>query len=519
MTVTVADYASWTTAARRLLRSSVSPDLVAWLPASDQLGLPFPGLRASDPPVAAPEERHRVPRAFHSLAELVSCHRSTNRWDALYRLLWRVVRDGGKAVLEQESLDDVRRAKDMAAQVRRDEHRMRAFLRFVPVPQDAGIRHVAWYRPDHLIVKRAAPFFADRFASMEWSILTPDDSVHWDRHGLSFTGGVPSAPVQDAGDIAQLWRVYYESVFNPARLNPRAMQREMPEKRWRNLPEATVIPHLVMTASQRLDQVRVQRTAATARPFVPATADLHMLRQASASCRGCRLHAGATQVVFGEGPRDAEIALVGEQPGDAEDIAGRPFVGPAGQVLDRALVAAGLDRERLYLTNAVKHFSFEPRGKRRIHQTPRLSEVHACRPWLEAELNAIRADDDCGRGLDSCACPARIPGASHGPSRTRPRRAGVGTPGDRDPSSIGGAPERTRQRPLSRDARERPDARRERFRQAAERGPSSASPPSARNTASASSRPASARRRISVKRGFSRRGASQGSSRSGSTTK
>ena len=390
VTVTVADYAGWTTVARHLLRSSVSPELVAWLSTSDQLGLPFPSLGAPEAPVVAPEDRPRVPRAFHSLAELVSCHRSTNRWDALYRLLWRVARDGGKAVLEQDSLDDVRRVKDMAAQVRRDEHRMRAFLRFVPVPGGAGIRHVAWYRPDHLIVRRAAPFFADRFASMEWSILTPDESAHWDRRALSFTAGVPSAPVHDAGDIAELWRVYYESIFNPARLNPRAMQRDMPQERWRNLPEAAVIPHLVMSARQRVDQLCVPRAGATARPFVPAAADLHALRRVSASCRGCPLHAAATQVVFGEGPEDAEIALVGEQPGDAEDMAGRPFVGPAGAILDRALAAAGLDREDLYLTNAVKHFSFEPRGKRRIHQTPRLSEVHACRPWLEAELHAIR---------------------------------------------------------------------------------------------------------------------------------
>ena len=164
----------------------------------------------------------------------------------------------------------------------------------------------------------------------------------------------------------------------------------MPAKRWRHLPEAMLIPHLVRTAHQRTGRLTAQRTAATARPFVPASDDLETLRLASASCRGCRLHAAATQVVFGEGPPDAAIVLVGEQPGDAEDLAGRPFVGPAGAILDRAIAAAGLDRRRLYLTNAVKHFSFEPRGKRRIHQTPRSSDVHACRPWLESELQAIR---------------------------------------------------------------------------------------------------------------------------------
>ena len=130
---------------------------------------------------------------------------------------------------------------DMAAQVRRDEHKMRAFVRFVPVTDDhTGIRHVAWYEPDHLVVRRAAPFFADRFASMAWSILTPDLSVHWDRRTLSFTDGVLSPPVHGVGDIEQLWCVYYESVFNPARLNTRAMSREMPAKRWRRLAEANL---------------------------------------------------------------------------------------------------------------------------------------------------------------------------------------------------------------------------------------------------------------------------------------
>ena len=123
---------------------------------------------------------------------------------------------------------------------------------------------------------------------------------------------------------------------------------------------------------------------------MPDTNDLQALREAAAACRGCPLYAPATQTVLGEGPRDADIVLVGEQPGDAEHIAGRPFVGPAGQVLDRALAAAGIDRTRVYVTNAVKHFSFEPRGKRRIHQTPRYSEMRACRPWLEAELQALR---------------------------------------------------------------------------------------------------------------------------------
>jgi uracil-DNA glycosylase len=123
---------------------------------------------------------------------------------------------------------------------------------------------------------------------------------------------------------------------------------------------------------------------------VPDTRDLGQLHDAAASCRGCDLYLRATQVVFGEGPKRSRIVLIGEQPGDVEDVRGRPFVGPAGSVLDRALEAAGLDRKAVYMTNAVKHFSFEERGKRRIHKKPRISEMRACRPWLEAELRAVQ---------------------------------------------------------------------------------------------------------------------------------
>jgi len=127
----------------------------------------------------------------------------------------------------------------------------------------------------------------------------------------------------------------------------------------------------------------------TAAEFLPVRRSLPALRDAVQSCKGCDLYKRATQAVFGEGPRAARVVLVGEQPGDQEDIQGHPFVGPAGRLLDRALAEAGIDRAEVYLTNAVKHFKFEERGKRRIHKKPNLAEVRACSPWLEAELLAI----------------------------------------------------------------------------------------------------------------------------------
>jgi DNA polymerase len=134
---------------------------------------------------------------------------------------------------------------------------------------------------------------------------------------------------------------------------------------------------------------RDDASRAGAAPFVPAGAGPAELREAATRCTGCDLYRPATQVVFGRGPADARIVLVGEQPGDQEDLQGAPFVGPAGEVLDRALAEAGLDRASLYVTNAVKHFKFVARGKRRIHQPPSPAEIAACRPWLEAELAAV----------------------------------------------------------------------------------------------------------------------------------
>ena len=128
-----------------------------------------------------------------------------------------------------------------------------------------------------------------------------------------------------------------------------------------------------------------------ARPATPPQSDsLSTMRNAARDCTACHLHKHATQTVFGEGPKSAQMMLVGEQPGDSEDLAGKPFVGPAGKIMDRALEEAGIDRKQVYVTNAVKHFKWEPRGKRRLHKKPNSREIAACRPWLEAEIRLVR---------------------------------------------------------------------------------------------------------------------------------
>lgn len=132
--------------------------------------------------------------------------------------------------------------------------------------------------------------------------------------------------------------------------------------------------------------------ATTAAPLIPDSPSLASLREVAATCRACDLWTRGTQTVFGEGKRGARLMLVGEQPGDAEDLAGKPFVGPAGKLLDRALDDAGIDRELAYVTNVVKHFKWKPRGKRRIHEKPNQTEIVACKPWLEAELDVVQPE-------------------------------------------------------------------------------------------------------------------------------
>ncbi|MDQ6621861.1 MAG: UdgX family uracil-DNA binding protein, partial [Verrucomicrobiota bacterium] len=288
--------------------------------------------------------------------------------------------------------------RDFEKSVRRDLHKMRAFVRFREIEHDAAKWFVAWFEPAHHIVEQNAQFFVDRFASMRWSILTPERCAHWDGRELAFTAGVDRAQAPTEDNIEGLWLTYYANIFNPARVKVHAMQAEMPKKYWSNLPEATLIPSLLQEAPRRVEtMVKKSRAKTTAdvdegwRPApVPETDDLRKVAAAARVCTACHLYKRGTQTVFGEGPKRATLMFLGEQPGDQEDLAGKPFIGPAGKLLDRALEEAGIDRDDVYVTNTVKHFKWRPRGKRRIHQKPNSREIAACRPWMEAELRIVK---------------------------------------------------------------------------------------------------------------------------------
>jgi len=406
-----ADFEGWRAAARTALALGVSPEDMSFT-----VGDEAPGLFA-EPLPAAPENalQPTVPRAFPELARKLVCHADADRFVFAYRLLWRLQRE--KSLLDIASDPDMIRAAEMEKAVRRDSHKMKAFVRFREI-EDAEIgRHsVAWFEPFHHTVELTAPFFARRFAGMVWTILTPERTAHWNGEELSFLPGASRdmAPADD--DMEALWLTYYASIFNPARLKVKAMTAEMPKKYWANMPETALIKPLVAgaeAASRRMIETapslpsfrseRLKERNAMTLPRMEKTPEIspglgynkapdtiEEAREQAAHCQACPLWEPATQTVFGKGPDDAPVIFVGEQPGDQEDIAGVPFVGPAGKVFDQALAAAGVDRTQAYVTNAVKHFKFEPRGKRRIHAKPNMSEIKVCRWWLDQERRLIK---------------------------------------------------------------------------------------------------------------------------------
>lgn len=380
---------AWREAVRPLLVAGTSPDAVNLVDSSSAV---MDSLFACAGPPAAPiiNSVIHAPRSFIERANIVACHRSADRWNLLYRVLFRLQSERGLMRLEID--DDIAEFRRLEHQVKRDLHKMHAFVRFRKIHTEGGEQFIAWYEPDHRILELAAPFFAERFAVMRWTILTPDASVRWNPadEQLAFGPGAPREFAPDRDDFEDLWRTYYSSIFNPARTNLNAMRSEMPVRYWKNLPELQTLPKLLTEAEGRVETMLARQPKLTAASFVPEVRSLPVLQQAIHACEGCGLYRCATQPVFGRGPGTARLMLVGEQPGDEEDRAGEPFVGPAGRLLNTLLIEAGIDRSSVYVTNAVKHFKFTERGKRRLHETPRTSEVFACRPWLLAELEAVQ---------------------------------------------------------------------------------------------------------------------------------
>lgn len=420
---------AWRDAARGFLAAGIPPDRILWDAAEAPRGL-FDSL-APVPQGGA----LRVPRSFVEMADTVVWHADPERFARLYAFLWRL--RTAPQLMADRGDPDLAHLRRMEKGVRRCKHKMKAFVRFRDIGAPGAPRRsfAAWFEPTHHTMEPTAEFFLRRFADMDWRILTPDVSAIHEGGRLRLVVDHPRPDLpDDAGE--ELWVTYFRNIFNPARLKVQAMQSEMPRKYWKNLPEAAAIPDLIAGAPDRaramaeaapsLPPLRADRVRAQWPGPAPAwQGPADALPAAIAACTRCPLHAGATQAVAGEGPRDARLMIVGEQPGDLEDLQGRPFVGPAGRLFDRVAAEAGLDRSRVFLTNAVKHFKFVARGRRRLHQRPNGAEIVHCRPWLAAELALVRprlvlamgataAETLTGSGADLLARRGRVERTAEG---------------------------------------------------------------------------------------------------------
>ncbi|WP_250511019.1 UdgX family uracil-DNA binding protein [Caballeronia sp. GACF4] len=394
------DFDSWRGAALIALAKERAPESIEWRTAEG--AAQAPALFGDVVEDAAASEvkpaQIRVSKELAALLKDAACFRDERRWSFLYLVLWRWTH-GDRSVASPADEDGARLYK-MAKAVRRAQHDMIAYVRFRQRDEALGApEYVAWYEPDHDVLAWAAEHFAARMGRSSWLITTPDGAAlfNGERLQLERRRALAADHANDTADAAEaLWMTYYRSIFNPARLNENALEQHMPVRFWKGLPEGALIPKLVSDArggARRVGQARsvgalggkaVQVEADAAQPERDAPTSLD-------ECRRCSLWKHATQAVPGSGPADARIMLLGEQPGDQEDLKGEPFVGPAGQLLDDAMRRAQLPREQVYLTNAVKHFKWEPRGKRRLHKTPGQQEIEACSYWLDKELQETGA--------------------------------------------------------------------------------------------------------------------------------
>lgn len=278
-------FPAWRSRARVLLQQRVKPESVDWCDVTQEMSL----LR--EEPVAESIEpsspQVRVPAEFLSLAARVCAHTDPRRWGCLYRLLYRLTIGGERHLLAMPTDPDTRLCQVWAKAVGRDIHKMHAFVRFRLIGTDEATgreQFIAWFEPTYRIVRLAVPFFEKRFAGMDWSILTPDECAHWEGTHLSFSPGVERGDVPQADAHDDLWRTYYRSIFNPARLKVQAMQSEMPQKYWKNLPEAQIIQELIQGSANRMqDMLDTEERPVKPMPNNAYLRSLHERRQQNES--------------------------------------------------------------------------------------------------------------------------------------------------------------------------------------------------------------------------------------------
>ena len=393
------DFAEWRDAARGLLAGGVAPEDISWRGAEEGASL----FGNDAPPISGAAVS--LPRELLVMADRAICHRDSAVPARLYRIVWRVARD--RQLLARRTDPDIDWLGMTDKAIRRDIHKMHAFVRFRRLGEEAGReRFAGWFEPDHYIIRLTAPFFQRRFYGMDWAIVTPDARAIWHDETLTYGPGGTKDEVPDSDIVEDQWRTYYGAIFNPARVKIDAMRAEMPKKYWKNLPEAQDIAPLLAGAAARVERMR-ETAVSLANPQTdkwrtrvpealgPDRRHRHAGRPRPRSRRLHSLPAPLQRDASG-GRRRPGGGRASCWSASSRAIAriwrGGRFVGPAGQVLNEALEEAGLDRQRLFLTNAVKHFKFEPRGKRRLHQNPTTGEIDICRWWLDKERSLVQPD-------------------------------------------------------------------------------------------------------------------------------
>lgn len=381
---------AWRAAARRAITNEIPPEGIEWV-WDNQGGSLFPTAELPDQAGSL-----TVPRAFADLADTAIWHCDPERFARLYAMLWRLQKH--PRLLRDAADADVARLLTMTKNVKRCIHKLHAFVRFREIGRtNSRRRFAAWFEPTHHSIEPGAPFFARRFGDMDWIIATPDVTACFDNGKLTFDGPAPRPDLPEDG-VEDLWCDYFRNIFNPARVKVQAMRSEMPVKYWKNMPETAQIPRLLSEAETR---VRQMRDAAPTLPPPRAAKITHRLRTSAEAppmtldtlrgmAKEIEISEGYGRMILGEGPVPAALMVLGEQPGETEDREGRPFAGPAGQLFDQIAREAGLSREKAYVTNAVKRFRYEMRGKRRMHKSPDRGDIAHGKWWLDQEIALIR---------------------------------------------------------------------------------------------------------------------------------
>jgi uracil-DNA glycosylase len=407
-------FASWRRLARSLLMEHVAPEDVAWR----ESGASATVFGAIDPPPPGSVDPNapkppKIAREFLAMLATAACFRAPDRWPFLYKALWRWTQ-GDRAVASPQDADGYRLHRMIEA-VEAEENEMRRVLRFRHRDESLGPpEFISWFEPVHDLLEHAAMHFATRMGAATWMIATPHGAAFWDgallrvdrtsepeEKPLDFgeVSGSMNGEAVSGDAIEALWLAYYESTFTDAQENAAKMASHMPVRYWKSPPNGRVDPSLISRADPYARRDRYPRNVPPEEQYTVDT-NLEPINGTSLkeppsldACKRCSLWRNATQPVPGCGPADARVMLVGEQPGEQDDREGKPFLGPAGEMLDRAIAEAGLARGSMYLTNAVKHYKWEEdrssSDDERLHSTPTQREREACRFWLEDELRRI----------------------------------------------------------------------------------------------------------------------------------